>query len=283
MHPDQPTTPFELPPTSSRPKRPKLYGPGRPRVLDDAKRREICALIAGGCGLREAASYVDCSITTIRREAERNPDFEQQLRHSEKHAQLNPLRAMQRAVLTHWRAAAWFLERAYPDRFARHEPSAFGIREARALMNELIDTVDIEILDKFRAGRLKKSIHQTFDRYIRTASDRRRNARSFRLTMKSTDRDNQVVDPINELDIPTPDLDALMKLSQQGVENDSTMPHGEVTAELFADSSETSAQMNSFRSGELESLLARVNPLPQLPIESAAANEPLPPQNSNIR
>jgi hypothetical protein len=281
MHPD-PIAAQSLTSENPRPSKPKLYGPGRPRVLDDAKRREICALIAGGCGLREAASYVDCSITTIRREAERNPDFEQQLRHSEKHAQLNPLRAMQRAILTHWRAAAWFLERAYPDRFARHEPSAFGIREARTLMNELIDTVDIQILDKFRAGRLKKSIHQSFDRYIRTVNDRRRNARSFRLAMKPTKFDNQASDPINELDIPTPDLDALMKLSQPGVENDSTMPRGEVTAELFAESSETRAQTNSFRSGELESLLARLSPLPPLPSDTAAASESLTPQDSNI-
>src|SRR5215213_5105679 len=179
MHPDPTAAQF---PTAEnpRPRNPKLYGPGRPRPLADAKRREICALIAGGCGLREAAKYVHCSVNTIRREAERNPDFGQQLRHSESFAQLSPLRAMQQAMGTHWRAAAWFLERAFPDRFARPEPSAFGAREARALMNEVFDVVNIEILDEFRAGRLKKSIGRSFERYIRTACDRRRNARGFR-------------------------------------------------------------------------------------------------------
>src|SRR4051812_1397762 len=221
MHHKPAAAPTGAPEPNPFPRRPKLHGPGRPRVLDDGKRREICALIAGGCGLREAAQYVDCSITTIRREAERNPDFEQQLRHSEKHAQLNPLRAMQRAILTHWRAAAGFLERAYPHRFARHEPSAFGIREARALMSELIDMVDIQILDQFRAGQLKKSIHRSFDRYIRTAQARRRNSRSFRLTMKSPESETQIADLPAELDIPTPDIDALMKLSQTAVEVDS--------------------------------------------------------------
>src|SRR6478609_8737298 len=80
----------------------KLSSRGRPRALDDAKRREICALIAGGCGLREAARYVRCNINTIRREAERNPDFDERLRRSETYAQLSPLRAMQHAVGTHW-------------------------------------------------------------------------------------------------------------------------------------------------------------------------------------
>src|SRR5437879_4909219 len=87
-------------PASDNPRqpRPKLDGPGRPRVLDETKRREICALVAGGCGLREAAKYVRCSTNTIRREAERNPDFNDQLRRSEMYAQLSPLRAMQQAV-----------------------------------------------------------------------------------------------------------------------------------------------------------------------------------------
>jgi hypothetical protein len=282
MFPDQLATPTD-PSQISHPKKPKLYGPGRPRVLDDAKRREICALIAGGCGLREAAQYVDCSITTIRREAERNPDFEQQIRHSEKHAQLNPLRAMQRAILTHWRAAAWFLERAYPDRFARHEPSAFGIREARALMNELVDAVEIQILDQFRAGRLKKSIRRSFERYIRTANDRRRNARSFRLEMKSTESDNQTVDPINEFDIPTPDLDALMKLSQPSAGNDLTVPHADMSSERLADPTQARAQTCSFRDAELNSLLARLVPLSPPPNENTASSETLTPPDSNIQ
>jgi hypothetical protein len=265
MHHDQPTNPTAASPTpeTPRPKRPKLYGPGRPRILDDGKRREICALIAGGCGLREAAQYVDCSITTIRREAERNPDFEQQLRHSEKHAQLNPLRAMQRAILTHWRAAAWFLERAYPDRFARHEPSAFGIREARALMNELIDTVDVQILNQFYAGQLKKSIHRSFDRYIRTAKARRRNSRSFRLTMKSPESASQVADLPDDLGIPTPDIDALMKLAEPRAEVGSEIQQDGGASEPSNHDAQSRLQENSVRDSDLTGLLAYLGTLPQ--------------------
>src|SRR5215210_1962738 len=102
MHPDQPATPADASPTSSRPQKPKLHRSGRPRVLDGAKRREVCAFVAGGCELRDAAHYVNCSVNTIRREAERNPGFAEQLRNSEAHARLSPLRAMQRAMGTHW-------------------------------------------------------------------------------------------------------------------------------------------------------------------------------------
>ena len=77
MQADQNPAPIPIPdgdktptnePTAPAPKPP---GRGRPRALDDAKRREISHLVAGGCGLREAARYVHCDITTIRREAKR--------------------------------------------------------------------------------------------------------------------------------------------------------------------------------------------------------------------
>src|SRR5438270_8837533 len=102
MHAEPNTNSVAAPDTAS----PQTSNRGRPRALDDTKRREICALIAGGCGLREAARYVRCSTNTIRREADRNPEFHDQLRQSEAYAQLSPLRAMQQAVGTHWRAAA---------------------------------------------------------------------------------------------------------------------------------------------------------------------------------
>ena len=43
--------------------------PGRPRFLDDEKRRQVCALISAGCNVHIAAHYVGCNSITIRREA----------------------------------------------------------------------------------------------------------------------------------------------------------------------------------------------------------------------
>jgi hypothetical protein len=56
---------------------------GRPRALDEVKRREVCALVAAGCGLEWASRYVGCSARTVRREALRNEDFHEQLRRCE--------------------------------------------------------------------------------------------------------------------------------------------------------------------------------------------------------
>ena len=51
---------------------------GRPRALDEIKRREVCALVAAGCGIEFASRYIGCSARTIRREALRNEDFHEQ-------------------------------------------------------------------------------------------------------------------------------------------------------------------------------------------------------------
>jgi Helix-turn-helix domain len=281
MHPDQPTNPFELLPASSRPKRPKRYGPGRPRTLDDGKRREICALIAGGCGLNDAARYVNCSVSTIRREAERNPDFLAQLRHSEKHARLSPLRAMQQAMGTHWRAAAWFLERAFPDRFARPEPSAFGPREAREVMKEIVDLVGTEIRDPFHARRLKKGVRRCFDRCIRTASDRRHNARSFRAAVKSLEAEPELADPVV-------DLDSLMQLSQPPADQPAEFENNpefdqKLTAENpFVRRTEPLGHTTLFHDTSADGMQVNPDPLHQ-PTEHRAPSAPLASPDCNIQ
>jgi hypothetical protein len=197
--------------SSSNPTPPKkTKDRGRPRTLDDAKRREICALVAGGCGLREAARYVRCNINTVRREAERNPEFDERLRSSQTYAQLSPLRAMQHAVGTHWRAAAWMLERAFPNRFSKPVPGAFGARQARELLNEALTVIHSEISDPFKYGGIERRLRGTFEYYIRAACDRRRTSRGLRRAMKFFDDRNTTPQPFSDFGVGVPDYDTLM-------------------------------------------------------------------------
>ncbi|TWT38262.1 hypothetical protein KOR34_32310 [Posidoniimonas corsicana] len=83
----------------------------RPRVLDETKRREVCALLTAGMTLGSAAEYVGCSVKTIRRERDGDDDFDLQVRRAKMAARLGPLQAVRRAAETHWRAAAWLVER----------------------------------------------------------------------------------------------------------------------------------------------------------------------------
>jgi hypothetical protein len=120
---------------------------GRPRVLDDGKRREVCALISAGCNLEAAARYVNCSTATIRREAIRNEHFREELRAAEVRAQLDPLRAMRKAANTHWRAAAWLLERTNPRQFARQKTNAWDPRELHDVVNAIVERAGEEIAE----------------------------------------------------------------------------------------------------------------------------------------
>ena len=128
--------------------------PGRPRALDEIKRREVCALISAGCSLRRAARYVGCSHTTIAREAKQNQDFRDRLHAAETQAQLHPLRAIRQAAATHWRAAAWWLERTQSD-FARRDPDCISIKRVRAILRNLLDIVSRETLAPSIRARLR--------------------------------------------------------------------------------------------------------------------------------
>ncbi|WP_428305222.1 helix-turn-helix domain-containing protein [Lacipirellula sp.] len=120
---------------------------GRPRSLDETKRREVVALISVGLGLQDAARYVGCSVSTLRREMQRNADFRQDVRSAEIRSQIDALRAMRAASATHWRAAAWFLERANPRRFARPSLRAFNSDEIQTVLDDVITAAVDEIDD----------------------------------------------------------------------------------------------------------------------------------------
>jgi hypothetical protein len=118
---------------------------GRPRALDDTKRREVCALISAGCGIAAAAKFVGCNPVTIRRESMRNADFFEDLRKAELAAQALPLQAIRKAASTHWRAAAWFLERTQPLVFGRRRPTTFAENDIRAALELVHEVMQAEL------------------------------------------------------------------------------------------------------------------------------------------
>jgi IS30 family transposase len=140
---------------------------GRPRVLDEVKRREICALVSAGCGVEAAARFVGCAPTTIRREALRNTDFHDDLRQAELTSQLSPLRAMRQAAATHWRAAAWLLERTHPERFAKRDPKQFKPEHVEAIMTRVAEVIAEEIADEPTRERVYRRLLATTQEALR--------------------------------------------------------------------------------------------------------------------
>lgn len=83
---------------------------GRPKSLDAEAKKGICALIAQGFSLKQAATYFACHRDTIRNERRRDPHFDANLRRALEMADIQPLDLIHRAAKTSWRAAAWLVE-----------------------------------------------------------------------------------------------------------------------------------------------------------------------------
>jgi len=186
---------------------------GRPRVLNDSKRSEILELISDGLDLQQAARHVRCSIRTIRREMKRDPGFGSEVRRSEKFAQVNPLQAMQRAVHHNWRAAAWLLERMFPERFAkRPAASAIGAKQARQLLNDVLEIVNAEIHDTGQRGRIDARIRAAFEYRIQVYCARKRSSAGLRRATEWFEKKDQSTDLPADFGPLTPDLDAIRNL-----------------------------------------------------------------------
>jgi hypothetical protein len=118
---------------------------GRPRYLDDAKRREVCALISVGTSMTDAARYVGCNVVTIRREALCNEEFSAALQRAFLGAELSPLHEIRNAAKKHWRAGGWLLERTNPTRFSKRSADTMTLEEVEAVMNAIDDIIRREI------------------------------------------------------------------------------------------------------------------------------------------
>ena len=120
---------------------------GRKPVLDDIKKREIAALLAVGCSRQTAARYVGCAATTIHKTAERDEDFAAKLRQAYCNAEIGLLQNIRNAAKKeqYWRAAAWTLERRYPEKYARRGPDVITVDQISHLLSQFADIIVAEV------------------------------------------------------------------------------------------------------------------------------------------
>ena len=122
---------------------------GRPQVLDDAKKGEICAILAVGCSRATAARYVGCHPNTIRRTAERDEEFAMALERAESKHEVKNLAFIDQAAKEgkYWRAAAWALERKYPGRYGTRRPNTFTFEQMTHVLHQFADVILDEVPD----------------------------------------------------------------------------------------------------------------------------------------
>jgi hypothetical protein len=133
---------------------------GRPRTLDDTKRREICALITNGCSLKDAARYVGCHVSTIRRAARRDPEFAEQLRRAERKSELIALNTIREAAKKHWRAGAYLMERADAERYAAKNARRVTITQLKQYNASLVRILKIRMSDRMACHQLVRLFNE---------------------------------------------------------------------------------------------------------------------------
>src|SRR5882762_4758383 len=128
--------PSPLPiPNSALPK----PGPGRPRALDDVKIHQILNLVFRGCSLEQAARYIGCAASTIRREARRNPKFGDELRRVLVDSELFALATIREAAGRHWRAGRFLLEHSAAQRVREQNRRPLTRKQLRSFTTAIAD------------------------------------------------------------------------------------------------------------------------------------------------
>src|SRR3954453_10844216 len=140
---------------------------GRPRALDETKCGEVCALISAGCGIIGAARYVGCAASTIRREARRNRDFNEQLRRAHLAAELAPLNALRESAKRHWRAAAWLLERADAQRYGKQNVRFLKPDQLDEFMDAVSQIIGTEVHDADPGERIINAFNEVIQQVER--------------------------------------------------------------------------------------------------------------------
>jgi hypothetical protein len=127
-------------------------------VLDDGKRREILAILSVGCSQATAARYVGCAPSTICYTADRDLAFAEKLRQATCNNEIGLLQNIRKAAKKeqYWRAAAWALERGFPEKYARRGPDVITIDQIAILMAQFSEIIVQHVPERNRTDILKR-------------------------------------------------------------------------------------------------------------------------------
>lgn len=112
-------------------------------MLNAEKRCQILAILSVGCSQSTAAQYVGCAVSTIQRTADRDPDFAKGLCQAKCNAELGLVKNIRNAAKKeqYWRAAAWALERGFPEKYAPRSPDVITAEQLAQILGQLAQRI----------------------------------------------------------------------------------------------------------------------------------------------
>ncbi len=112
-------------------------------MLGADKRGQILAILSVGCSQSTAAQYVGCAVSTIQRTADRDAEFAKELCQAKCNAELGLIRNIRNAAKKeqYWRAAAWALERGFPEKYAPRSPDVITAEQLAQILGQLAERI----------------------------------------------------------------------------------------------------------------------------------------------
>jgi hypothetical protein len=135
-------------------------GASQGKLLDETTRREILAIISVGCSVTTAAKYVGCSPVSIILLKQRCPEFQEAMLQAEARHEISLVRRIHQAADGQggWRAAAWLLARAYPERYAARAAETVTPKQVADSMEFFAGVIADEVKDADVRRRLRNAL-----------------------------------------------------------------------------------------------------------------------------
>ena len=111
--------------------------------LTEQQRASVCDSFSSGGSYETAADCCGATVENIQHEETFDPCFAQKTSCARMTSEVNLLGSLTGAAgdSKNWRAAAWLLERLYPDRYARRKPNTLTLRDHEQRLQQISDLV----------------------------------------------------------------------------------------------------------------------------------------------
>ena len=137
------------------------YTHGSSRIMTPARREKLCELLAESHTIEEASEAIGVSIRTVQRERKRDEDFDHEVLLALQKTP-DPLKLMEQAARTHWRAAAWLLERQNPEEYARKPVNTTSPKKVAAALR---------FVQEAALAAMPAEFHETLYQHVQAAID----------------------------------------------------------------------------------------------------------------
>ncbi len=131
------------------------------RILTDFEKKGIIAVLTAGCSRETAAIYAKCSQWKLRQAIAEDGKFAAEIVKAEQESEVFFVNKIRKAAdkEQYWRAAAWALERRFPNRYAARGAGTLTMEQVRQIVSRLADIVVQEIPGGSERRKILRRIH----------------------------------------------------------------------------------------------------------------------------